>query len=75
VVCPASACGSKQTPPRGSCSMGNCLCNQPWLGSDCTILGLPPQIVQIDAQNLPEGKPYQYVLNISTVGFQNIFIA
>jgi hypothetical protein len=64
-TCPKSACGSQLQPQRGYCSMGNCNCFIPWIGSDCSILGLAPQIVSVSQQSLLEAMPFDLTINIS----------
>ena len=65
--CPASSCGSQEIPARGVCSLGRCICINPWTDDDCSVVGIPPQIVPIPNQIVEEGSMFDLQAAISEV--------
>lgn len=57
-LCPPSACGRNESTPRGICSLGECQCNRPWHGEDCTILIYVPVAEPVNNTVLKEAQRY-----------------
>ncbi len=60
-LCPASACGRSEQPPRGVCISGRCSCNRPWYGTNCHVKILEPKLqesaIVLDTE---EGRDFKY---------------
>ena len=57
-LCPPYACGRNESVPRGVCSFGECQCNAPWYGEDCSILIHEPVVRQVNNSVLQEAQQY-----------------
>ena len=62
-VCPVHACGRNETKPRGACIFGECLCNKPWHGNDCSVLIYEPVLQAINHTVLKEAQ--EYIANVT----------
>ena len=57
-LCPPYACGRNESVPRGICSFGECQCNTPWFGEDCSVLIYEPILGPVNNSVLQEAQPY-----------------
>ena len=57
-LCPPYACGRNESVPRGICSFGECQCNTPWYGEDCSILIYEPVLGAVNNSVLHEAQEY-----------------
>ena len=57
-LCPPYACGRNESVPRGVCSFGECQCNAPWYGEDCSTLIHEPVISPVNNSVLQEAQQY-----------------
>ena len=57
-LCPPYACGRNESVPRGICSFGECQCNTPWYGEDCSVLIYDPVLEPVNNAVLHEAQPY-----------------
>ena len=57
-LCPPYACGRNESVPRGVCSFGECQCNAPWYGEDCSTLIHEPVIRPVNNSVLQEAQQY-----------------
>ena len=64
-LCPPSACGRSENPPRGICSLGECRCIRPWFGENCSNLIYDPIIEPVNDSTLQETQQYSVTLNVS----------
>ena len=64
-TCPYYACGRNESTPRGICSLGECQCNRPWYGDDCSLLIYEPIAEQVNDSVLLEAEQYSVMLTIS----------
>ena len=64
-LCPPHACGRNESVPRGSCSLGECQCNQPWHGEDCNIIIYGPVAEPINNITLLEGQNYMTAVAVT----------
>ena len=64
-LCPPSACGRNENPPRGICSLGECQCVRPWFGENCSNLIYDPVIEPVNDLILQEAQQYYVTLNVS----------
>ena len=63
-LCPPSACGRNESTPRGICSLGECQCNRPWYGEECTILMYVPVAEPVNNTVLKEAEPYSTTITL-----------
>ena len=63
-TCPANACGQNYSQPHGICSLGMCLCHQPWYGETCNVIIYKPQIKPVEPQTLLEYQDYEVSLTL-----------
>ena len=61
-LCPPYACGRNESVPRGICSFGECQCNTPWYGEDCSVLIYEPVLGPVNNSVLHEAQ--QYVISL-----------
>ena len=61
-LCPPYACGRNESVPRGICSFGECQCNTPWYGEDCSVLIYEPVLGPVNNSVLQEAQ--QYVISL-----------
>ena len=64
-LCPPHACGRNESIPRGICSFGNCQCNRPWYGGDCSELMYQPVIEPVNDTVIQEAQPYSTTITVS----------
>ena len=64
-LCPPNACGRNESSPRGVCTFGQCQCNRPWYGVDCSILIYQPRIEAVNDTILQEAQEYTSVVILS----------
>ena len=57
-LCPPHACGRNESTPHGVCILGNCQCNRPWHGENCSVLIYEPKIELINDMVLHEAQEY-----------------
>ena len=57
-LCPPYACGRNESIPRGVCSFGECQCNAPWFGEDCSTLIYEPIVRPVNNSVLQEAQRY-----------------
>ena len=57
-LCPPYACGRNESVPRGVCSFGECQCNAPWYGEDCSTLIHEPVVSPVNNSVLQEAQQY-----------------
>ena len=57
-LCPPYACGRNESVRRGACSFGECQCNAPWFGEDCSILIYEPVVSPVNSSVLQEAQQY-----------------
>ena len=57
-LCPPYACGRNESVPRGVCSFGECQCNAPWYGGDCSTLIHEPVVRPVNNSMLQEAQQY-----------------
>ena len=62
-LCPPQACGRNESIPQGTCSLGDCLCNRPWYGEDCSTAIYEPIAEPVSDTILQESQ--QYTANIA----------
>ena len=62
-LCPPYACGRNESVPQGICSFGECQCNTPWFGEDCSILIYEPVLGPVNNSVLKEAQ--QYVISLA----------
>ena len=63
-VCPLNTCGRNETPSRGICIQGSCVCNRPWFGETCTTLIHPVVVEPIHNTTLEEFEEYTQTLTV-----------
>ena len=61
-ICPPTACGRNESPPRGICSFGECSCTRPWFGTNCSILIFEPKMSLINDATLKEAETYMLTI-------------
>ena len=61
-LCPPYACGRNESVPQGICSFGECQCNTPWFGEDCSVLIYEPVLGPVNNSVLQEAQ--QYVISL-----------
>ena len=64
-LCPPHACGRNESTPRGICSLGQCQCNQPWYGENCSGLIYEPVAHPINNSILIEAEEYMATVALS----------
>ena len=64
-LCPPHACGRNESIPRGICSFGNCQCNRPWYGGDCSELIYQPVVEPVNDTIIQEAQPYSTTITVS----------
>ena len=64
-LCPPHACGRNESTPRGICSLGQCQCNQPWYGENCSALIYEPVAHPINNSILIEAEEYMATVALS----------
>ena len=57
-LCPPYACGKNESIPQGVCSFGECQCNAPWYGEDCSTLIYEPLVRPVNNSILQEAQQY-----------------
>ena len=62
-VCPSNVCGRNESVARGICSFGECQCNTPWYGEDCSTLIYEPIVGPVNDSILQEAQ--QYSVNLA----------
>ena len=63
-VCPPYACGRNESTPRGICSLGECQCNRPWYGDNCSLLIYEPIAAEVNDSVLQEAEQYSVMLTL-----------
>ena len=63
-LCPPYACGRNESIPRGICSFGNCQCNRPWYGSDCSELIYQPVVEPVNDTVIQEAQMYSATITV-----------
>ena len=58
------ACGKNEGIPRGICSFGECQCNLPWYGENCSSLMYKPIIEPVNNSSLQEAQFYSINLTL-----------
>ena len=64
-VCSFDACGRNESPPRGICIQGNCICSRSWFGENCDTYIRSVQVMPVDDHILQELTEYSETLNIT----------
>ncbi len=63
-LCPPHACGRNETNPRGICLFGECQCNRPWHGADCSVLIYEPVVQPVNDTVLKEAMTYDVTIRL-----------
>ena len=63
-LCPPYACGRNESIPRGICSYGNCRCNRPWYGVDCSELVYQPVVEPVNDTVIQEAQTYSTTIPV-----------
>lgn len=61
-LCPPHACGRNETNLRGICLFGECQCNRPWHGDDCSALIYEPVVQPVNDTVLMEAMSYDVTI-------------
>ncbi len=64
-LCPSHACGRNESAPRGTCSLGECQCNQPWRGENCDTIIYEPVAEPVNNSILLEGQDFMTTVALS----------
>ena len=64
-LCSPNACGRNERIPRGICSFGECQCNLPWYGENCSSLMNAPVVEPVSNSILQEGQPYSVNMTLT----------
>ena len=64
-LCPPYACGRNESIPRGICSFGDCQCNRPWYGDDCSELIYQPVVEPVNDTIIQEAQMYSTTIIVS----------
>ena len=63
-LCPPYACGRNESIPRGICSFGDCQCNRPWYGDDCSELIYQPVVEPVNDTVIQEAEMYSATISV-----------
>ena len=63
-LCSPYACGRNEKVPRGICSFGECQCNLPWYGENCSNLMYKPFVKPVNDSTLQEAQFYSVNLTL-----------
>ena len=63
-LCPSYACGRNESTTRGICSFGNCQCNRPWYGEDCSELIYQPVVEPVNDSVIQEAQMYSTTITV-----------
>ena len=61
-LCPPHACGSNESTPHGVCTFGECRCNRPWHGAECSVQIHEPSVQPPNDVVLQEGQEYNDIV-------------
>ena len=64
-LCPPYACGRNESSPRGTCFLGDCQCNRPWYGENCSTIIYEPVAEPVNNSTLLEGQGYMTTVALS----------
>ena len=64
-LCPPNACGRNESIPRGICFLGECQCNPPWYGDNCSTVIYTPIAELINDSILLEAQEYRTTVRVS----------
>ena len=63
--CLPNACGRNESTPRGICFLGECQCNPPWYGDNCSTVIYTPIAELINDSVLLEAQQYSITVRVS----------
>ena len=63
-LCSPYACGRNERVPRGICSFGECQCNLPWFGGNCSDVMYKPIVEAVTNSTLQEAQYYSVNLTL-----------
>ena len=59
-ICSPYACGRNESVPRGICTFGECQCNFPWYGENCSRFMYRPMVEPVNNSTVQEAQLYSF---------------